>query len=139
VRYHIEGFGEYFATLIEASPYKSRNEIAKLIGVSTKSIDNYLTGDRIPGIGTCEAIAFTFGVSIAEVRAAAGKPLPTSIDSVFSKDIRSLMLGMDWTPRRLESLQGFLQDMEDEQEATYEKATNDSTGTETASTEDVAE
>jgi transcriptional regulator with XRE-family HTH domain len=128
VRYRIEGFGEYFADLIDAGPYKSREEIANLIGVSTKSLDNYLSGDRRPGIGTCEAIAFTFGVSIAEVRAAAGKPLPTSIDSVFNKDIRSLMLGMDWTPRRLDELQAFLQGMEDEQEAQHEETPNDANG-----------
>lgn len=110
-------FASYFRVLIEQGPY-TQAEVAHRLGVSTRTITNYLGNERIPGVAMCEAIAFLYGVSIAEVRAAAGKPLSTSIDSIFSKQIRSLMLGMDWTPRRLDALKSFLEQMEEEQEAT---------------------
>jgi transcriptional regulator with XRE-family HTH domain len=114
--YEIGSFASYFRALIDNGPY-TQQEVAHHLGVSTRSVTNYLSGDRIPGVPLCEHIAFLFGVSIAEVRAAAGKPLPTSIDSIFDKRIRSLMLGMDWTPRRLDTLTQFLEEMEREQEA----------------------
>lgn len=116
--YKMGGFATYFKDLVAGGPYTQR-EIAHHLGVSTRSITNYLAGERVPGIAMCEQIAFLFGVSVAEVRAAAGKPLPTSIDGIFSKHIRSLMLGMDWTPRRLDQLTKFLEAMEQEQEESY--------------------
>jgi transcriptional regulator with XRE-family HTH domain len=132
-RFHISGFGEYFASLIESSAYESQEEIAHVLGVSKRTITYYLSNARTPEVPMCEAIAFAFGVSIAEVRAAAGRPLPTSIDSVFDKDIRSLMLGMDWTPERLETLRDFLSNMEYEQEAQLEQALLSSQGSQDVS------
>lgn len=120
-RFHITGFGEYFASLIESSAYTSQDEIAHVLGVSTRTLTNYLSDGRTPEVPMCEAIAFAFGVSIAEVRAAAGRPIPTSIDSVFDKDIRSLMLGMDWNESRLNELREFLELMQHKQEATDEQ------------------
>lgn len=111
--YEIEGFGPYFRSLVDASDFRSQAEIAQALRVSQRSVEKWLSGQMKPTATMCEQIGLAFGVSIAEVRAAAGKPLPTSIDSVFDIKIRSLMLGIDWTPERLIALREFLTGLED--------------------------
>jgi transcriptional regulator with XRE-family HTH domain len=113
--YQIGSFGQYFSQLVKSSAFRSQHEVAVSLGVSQRAISNYMVGSRIPSATMCEKIAMVFGVSIAEVRAAAGKPLPTSIDATFDTQIRSLMLGIDWTPERLTRLRSFLQEVEDGQ------------------------
>lgn len=112
---HAQAFGEYFSELISSSAYQSQAEVAQVLHVSLRSVNKYANGHVTPSVQMCEAIAFAFGVSIAEVRAAAGKPAPTSIDGVFDRQIRSLMLGMDWTPERLIRLREFLEEMDNEE------------------------